>query len=445
MYDSFVFEDNCKISTPFWYLMQAQFKVLSISHERAPIEVRERFHLTVDQCRELSLQIREVLGLEEVLVLSTCNRTELYVVGEGDLQIPLAKLLCITRGMPFCEHSLKVMDWFDSSVDAARHLFEVSMGLRSQVVGDLQISNQVKQAYALSAELQLAGPFLHRLLHTIFHTNKRVQQETAYRDGAASVSYAAADLGRELLAVLAAPSVLVVGLGEMGLDAARQFVGGHVRLVVMNRTDAKAEAFAAEHGIEWLPYARLQEVLGQFHLVVTAVAAESPIITAEQLDHKHFGPRFFIDLSVPRAIARSVDEMPGTLVYDIDEIRARTDETLRMRLAAVPKVQAIIAEDMANFSEWSLELTISPTIQKLKDALEQIRSEEVARYLKNAESQHVELLEKVTKSMVNKIIKLPVLQLKAACKRGEQETLIDVLSDLFDLERNRDKAADTTH
>jgi glutamyl-tRNA reductase len=445
MYDSFVFEDNCKISTPFWYLMQAQFKVLSISHERAPIEVRERFHLTVDQCRELSLQIREVLGLEEVLVLSTCNRTELYVVGEGDLQIPLAKLLCITRGMPFCEHSLQVMDWLDSSVDAARHLFEVSMGLRSQVVGDLQISNQVKQAYALSAELQLAGPFLHRLLHTIFHTNKRVQQETAYRDGAASVSYAAADLGRELLAVLAAPSVLVVGLGEMGLDAARQFVGGHVRLVVMNRTDAKAAAFAAENGIEWLPYARLSEVLGQFHLVVTAVAAESPIITAEQLDRAHFGPRFFIDLSVPRAIARSVDELPGTLVYDIDEIRARTDETLRMRLAAVPKVQAIIAEDMANFSEWSLELTISPTIQKLKDALEQIRSEEVARYLKNAESQHVELLEKVTKSMVNKIIKLPVLQLKAACKRGEQETLIDVLSDLFDLERNRDRAADTTH
>jgi glutamyl-tRNA reductase len=425
--------------------MQAQFKVLSISHERAPIEVRERFHLTVDQCRELSLQLREVMGLEEVLVLSTCNRTELYVVGEGDLRVPLAKLLCITRTLPFSAELLDMMLWLDNAEAAAAHLFEVSMGLRSQVVGDLQISNQVKQAYALSAELQLAGPFLHRLLHTIFHTNKRVQQETAYRDGAASVSYAAADLGRELLAVIGTPSVLVIGLGEMGLDAARQFVGGTARLVVMNRTDAKAEAFAAEHGIEWLPFARLHEVLGQFQLVVTAVTTESPIIMPALLDPEVLGPRFFIDLSVPRAIARSVDEMPGTLVYDIDEIRARTDETLRTRLAAVPKVRAIIAEDMAGFAEWSLELTISPTIQKLKDALEQIRVEEVARYLKNAEAHEVELIDKVTKSMVNKIIKLPVLQLKAACKRGDQDNLIDVLSDLFDLERQRDKAGNASH
>jgi glutamyl-tRNA reductase len=231
----------------------------------------------------------------------------------------------------------------------------------------------------------------------------------------------------------------------MGLDAARQFVGGTARLVVMNRTDAKAEAFATEHGIEWLPFARLHEVVGQFHLVVAAVTTESPIITPAMLGTEALGPRFFIDLSVPRAVARSVDEMPGTLVYDIDEIRARTDETLRMRLAAVPKVQAIIAEDMAGFAEWSLELTISPTIQKLKDALEQIRVEEVGRYLKNAEAHEVELVDKITKSMVNKIIKLPVLQLKAACKRGEQDTLIDVLSDLFDLERQRDKAGTPNH
>lgn len=425
--------------------MQAQFKVLSISHEQAPIEVRERFHLTVDQCRDLSIQIREVLGLEEVLVLSTCNRTELYVVGEGDLRLPLAKLLCITRGLPCSDAYLDLMLWLDNSESAARHLFEVSMGLRAQVVGDLQISNQVKQAYALSAELQLAGPFLHRLLHTIFHTNKRVQQETAYRDGAASVSYAAADLGRELLAILGAPSILVIGLGEMGHDTAKQFLGGNARLVVMNRTDAKAAAFAAEHGIEWLPYSQLAEVVGQFHLVVTAVAAETPIITPELLQIETLGPRFYIDLSVPRAIARSVDEMPGTLVYDIDEIRARTDETLRNRLAAVPKVQAIIAEDMAGFSEWSLELSISPTIQKLKDALEQIRVEEVARFVKNAEAHEVELLDKVTKSMVNKIVKLPVLQLKAACKRGEQENLIDVLSDLFDLERGKEKVGGASH
>jgi glutamyl-tRNA reductase len=426
--------------------MQAQFKVLSISHEHAPIELRECFHLTVEQCRALSLQIHEVLGLDEVLVLSTCNRTELYVVSEEDVRDELAKLLCIQKGLPFSADLRAVMEWVEGSAEAARHLFEVSMGLRSQVVGDLQIINQVKQSYALAAELQLAGPFLHRLLHTIFHTNKRVQQETAYRDGAASVSYAAADLGRELLATLSAPSILVIGLGEMGMDAARQFVGGNfARLAVMNRTDAKAAAFAAEVGIEWLPFSQLETAIGDFQLVVTAIGAETPIITAGMVDAAILGPRFFIDLSVPRAIARTVDELPGVLVYDIDEIRARTDETLRNRLAAVPRVEAIIVEDMAGFSEWSLELTISPTIQKLKDALEQIRVEEISRFLKNAEAHEVELLDKVTKSMVNKIIKLPVLQLKAACKRGDQDNLIDVLSDLFDLERTRDKAENAKH
>ena len=147
-------------------------------------------------------------------------------------------------------------------------------------------------------------------------------------------------------------------------------------------------------------------------------------------------PHVSSSLSVPRTIAASVEQVPGILVYDIDEIRARTDETLRLRLAAVPSVEAIIAEDMANFSDWSRELSISPTIQKLKDALEQIRVEEVAKFVKGAAAQEVELMDKVTKSMVNKIVKLPVLQLKAACKRGEQETLIDLLNDLFDLEKS---------
>ncbi|MEM7040686.1 MAG: glutamyl-tRNA reductase, partial [Bacteroidota bacterium] len=145
--------------------------------------------------------------------------------------------------------------------------------------------------------------------------------------------------------------------------------------------------------------------------------------------------KYLIDLSVPRSIDQDVEGVPGVIRYDIDEIQARTDETLRQREAAIPDVRAIISDEMAGFGSWNQELSISPTIHKLKDALEQIRRDEIARFLKNADAEAAELVDKVTKSMMNKIIKLPVLQLKAACQRGDQENLIDVLNDLFDLER----------
>jgi glutamyl-tRNA reductase len=148
-----------------------------------------------------------------------------------------------------------------------------------------------------------------------------------------------------------------------------------------------------------------------------------------------FSQHFLIDLGVPRCTEPALEHQPGVVVYTLDEIKAKTDETLRKRQEAAVQVRAIIAHEIAGFGDWSRELTISPTIQKLKDALEQIRQEELVRFLKGANTAEAELLDKATASMMNKIMKLPVLQLKAACKRGEQETLIDLLNDLFDLER----------
>jgi glutamyl-tRNA reductase len=424
--------------------MQLSFKALSISHENATLAQRERVHLSADGCVALSRNIQDVLELEEVLVLSTCNRTEVYFVGDELQGEVILKLLLQEKGI------FDVMGWreqflfIEDHEAAVLHLFEVAMGLRAQVLGDLQISNQVKQAYARAAELKLAGPILHRLLHTIFHANKRVQQETAYRDGAASVSYAAAQLAIELGMQQQSPSVLVVGLGEMGDDVVRNLAGsGFDRLVLMNRSAEKAQHLAAELGCTWLPIDALGEVARDFTVVVTAVAAPEAILTAPmfvRLDG--FAQHFLIDLSIPRSIDPALEALPGVVVYTLDEIKAKTDETLLKRLEASKQVRAIIAHEIAGFGDWSRELSISPTIQKLKDALEQIRQEELSRYLKQASATEAELLDKATASMMSKILKLPVLQLKAACKRGEEETLIDVLSDLFDLERVREKAGE---
>lgn len=416
--------------------MHLSFKAISISHENASLELRERMHLSPEACASLSRSIQEVLGLEEVLVLSTCNRTEVYFVGDSmhsDVVMALLLQECgIYEAGQWTRHFVRI----DDNEAAVQHLFEVSMGLRSTVLGDLQISNQVKQAYARAAELKLAGPVLHRLLHTIFHANKRVQQETAYRDGAASVSYAAAQLVADLVALQPNASALVVGLGEMGEDVARNlFSAGFGRIALMNRTEAKAVALSQELGCEWLPYEQLQDEAYRFSVVVAAITATEPILNASDFGQEGFRQHFLIDLGVPRCFASDVEQVPGVVLYALDEIQAKTDETLRRRQEASHQVRDIIAQEIRGFGDWSRELSISPTIQKLKDALEQIRKEELARYLKGASDAEADLLEKATTSMMNKIIKLPVLQLKAACKRGEQETLIDLLNDLFDLER----------
>jgi glutamyl-tRNA reductase len=421
--------------------MHLSFKALSISHENASLSRREHMHLSGDSCAAVSSRIQEILGLEEVLVLSTCNRTEVYYVGHDEHMDIVLALLLQEKGIFDVAEWLPHFQRITEDQAAVLHLFEVAMGLRSQVLGDMQISSQVKQAYARAAELKLAGPVLHRLLHTIFHANKRVQQETAYRDGAASLSYAAAQLAQDLVNRMAKPSILVVGLGEMGEDVARNLPAASFdRVVLMNRTAHKAEVLAGELGFEWLPYDLLPNVARHFTVVVAAVTVSEPILMPEMFGREAgFAQHFLIDLGIPRCILPAVEEVPGMVVYSLDEIKARTDETLRRRQEASVKVRAIIAQEMEGFGDWTRELTISPTIQKLKEALEQIRKDELSRYLKNANASEAELLDKATASMMNKIMKLPVLQLKAACKRGEQETLIDLLNDLFDLEKVREK------
>lgn len=422
--------------------MQESFKVLSLSHRKAAVEVRELMHLNEESAERLSQQLNQILGLEEVLLLSTCNRTEVYYSSSQDRSMEILRLLCLEKGL---SNPLKYEHFFEHINDeeqAVLHLFRISMGLDSQVIGDLQISNQVKLAYAASAKSNLAGPFLHRLMHTIFHANKRVQQETAYRDGAASISYAAGELAKELVSMHQSPSVLVVGLGEMGKDVAKNLAGTFEKIALCNRTDEKAASLAAEIGAEHVPFASLYGALRDYTIVISAVSGEQPIFRPEHFQElAAFQQKFLVDLCVPRSIDPQVEAIPGILIYDIDEIKVRTDETVARRIAAIPQVEAVIAHEMDGFGEWRKELSISPVIQRFKEALEDIRKEELTRFLKNASEEETALAEKITKSMINKIIKLPVLQLKAACKRGEQETLAGVLNDLFNLE-SRETVAD---
>jgi glutamyl-tRNA reductase len=287
----------------------------------------------------------------------------------------------------------------------------------------------------------MAGPFLHRLLHSIFYTNKRVVQETSFRDGAASVSYVTVDLVDDLTNSLECPNILVLGLGEIGEDVCRNLENIKSKnVLICNRTQETAQALADECGYDTIPFLGFKKRIAEFDVIISSIASDDMIVNKSLFDtNKVHSHKFLFDLSVPRSIDHDVEDIPGLLLYNIDNIQSKASSALEKRLAAIPDVKAIITSAIDDFNEWSKEMEVSPVINKLSNALEEIRQSEVARHMKGLNDKESEILEKVTKSMMQKIIKLPILQLKAACKRGEAESLIDVLNDLFNLESQPDK------
>jgi len=418
--------------------MKENFKAISLSFKKAPIEIREQVSLNDEAIGRLLNYFKEFTSVSDVLVLSTCNRTEVYYLSEEVLSEDIIKLIGIEKGISDFTSFRPYFEIINNHADAVKKLFRVSMGLEAQVVGDIQISNQVKRAYQQSADLQLAGPFLHRLMHTIFFTNKRVVQETPFRDGAASVSYAATELVKTLTLDIKNPKVLVVGVGEIGEDVCRNLIGDNrLSVKITNRTEDKSRQLALECGFGVHPYTELWDGVNEADVIISSVGASEPIFTKDKVDALEIlSFKYFIDLSVPRSVSNEVEENPAALVYNVDSVKSKADEALEKRIKAIPQVEEIIDESILEFNDWSKEMAVSPTINNLKNALEQIRQEELARYLKELEGDDGKIVDKVTKSMMQKILKLPVLQLKAACKRGEEETLIGVLNDLFNLEKD---------
>lgn len=414
--------------------MYNQFKLISLSHRNAPLAIREQLALNEAEAKSIMLRLKDFFDVSDVLVVSTCNRTEIYYSASSDLNEDIIKLLLIEKGIVDTDLFKSYFECFADGELAVHHLFQVATGLQSQVVGDMQIPNQIKHAYQWSADMNMAGPFLHRLLHTIFFANKRVAQETFFRDGAASISYAAVEM---LEGLMPNPKILIVGLGEIGTDVCKNLAeNANADVTLVNRTRSKSDELGASLGFRVVDFSEIETEISRADIIVSSIARTEPFFTKEMMVRlRGMSFKYFIDLSVPRSVSPEVEEIPGVMLYTIDSIRSKADAALHRRLEAVPHVREIIDEAVLEFNDWSREMVVSPTIQKLKGALEQIRKEELTRFTKNLSDSELEKVERITTSMMQKILKLPVLQLKAACKRGEAETLIDVLNDLFNLEK----------
>ncbi|WP_114779623.1 glutamyl-tRNA reductase [Botryobacter ruber] len=424
--------------------MRNQFKALTLSYKNAPIVIREAVALNEIACKNLLDKIKETTDAKEVLVLSTCNRTEVYYAADKDYSHELIKLIALEKGITATKELLPYFQHITQHEKAVQHLFRVTLGLESQVVGDMQIMNQVKKAYHWAADAAMAGPFLHRLMHTIFFSNKRVCNETAFRDGAASVSYATVELVEELTNALENPRVLMIGVGEIGANVCDNFQKSSLSdIVICNRTHHKAHELAQQTNATAVYWESVWEEISKADVVISSVPGDCFFISKEDIERLGVSSdKIFIDLSMPRSIDNSINLLAGASVYNIDSIRNKASEALEKRIAAIPQVDTIILEAIAEFQAWTREMIMSPAIQQFKQQLEQIRQQEVARYQKNLGEKEKQIVENITMNILQKIVKLPAMELKAACQRGESETLIEGLAALFSLDKQNGKAAE---
>ncbi|MFY0598481.1 MAG: glutamyl-tRNA reductase [Cyclobacteriaceae bacterium] len=410
-----------------------ELKVVKITHREAEISIREKFSLSKAEREHLYLQLRDVYGIQEALILSTCNRTEVYYVHKHDLGDRIIGLLSFIDLI----HHHQYNDFFTTisdSTDTLRHLYGVAIGLDSQVLGDIQIFGQVKQAYQESVDMGFASGLIHRAMHTLFRAHKQVCEKTCFKDGAASVSYNAVKLLKDENLAQKNDAILVVGAGKMGADACRHLVKlGYTNIHVTNRSEEKSTTLSEELNISVLPFEQLFEKLGDYSAIISAIGSAKPVFhleTSSKLTH-HLQ---VVDLCNPRSFSEEFIDNHVSSYFDIDFIGSLTEETLDRRKAETSKVALIIDENLAELSTWVDYQNQTKGIKKFKETLETLRKEAMSEYLRKSDPTQTEMMEDLSRSIIQRIVKLPVLQLKQVCERERVDQLGESLNELFNLE-----------
>jgi glutamyl-tRNA reductase len=309
------------------------------------------------------------------------------------------------------------------------------------VVGDIQIQGQVKDAYALATAAHATGLITHRLFESALHTGKRVRTETELCEGAVSISYAAVELASKIFDDLGKKKALLIGAGETGELTAKHLVGrGIGRLTVTNRTRSKAEEIVSQLGGTAVDFNDFQDTLRNTDIVISNISAPDFVIHETELRRvmreRSNDPLFIIDIGLPRNIDPTSRKIENVFLYDIDTLNQMVDTNLTKRKTELPKVNRIIFEELTSFHEWFNSLEVNPTIQQLREMIEAIRSDEVQRYINRFTESDRELVDMLTKRIVNKILHTPVINLKKGNGAADEETMkkISTLRHLFGLE-----------
>jgi glutamyl-tRNA reductase len=414
--------------------------LLGVSHKTAPVDLRERLDFSSRDVGAAVEALATRASAAESVVLSTCNRSEIYVVSSDPSRAreELVDFLADYHNVPrdtFLPH-LFVLD----DAEAARHLFRVSAGLDSLVVGEPQILGQVKDAFHVAAQRHCTGPLLGKVFDWAFGVGKRVRSETTLGEGAVSVSYAAVALARKIFGRLQGRRVLVVGAGEIStLTAQHLRTQGVEEIAITSRTMAHAEALAAEVQGHAVPWPELKTTLGRADIVLTATGAQRPILTradVESVIGRRRDPLFIIDVAVPRDVEAAVGDIEKVFLYNVDDLQSIVEENMSRRGAEVARAEAIVSEELARFSAWQRSRAAIPTVVALRQRFDAIRRAELQRLdgkLASLPPDAKARVDEVTRLIVEKLLIEPTEQLKALPDEETQVAYTEAVNRLFRL------------
>lgn len=392
------------------------FYALGLNHETAPVKVTEAFALG-DHARQSVYAGLQLQHDAELILLSTCNRTEAYLYGtEADVQ-RVQQALADVAETPWPE----AQAFLFVDEPAVQHVLEVASGLRSLVPGDGQILAQMKDAYRAAVEADTVDTLLHRLMHTAFRAAKRVANETALSSGAASVSSAAVAMARDHFrdavgSGLEGRRVVLVGAGKMGrlaLGALQSYAPSSI--TVTNRSSDRADEVASAYDAAVAPWARRHEILADADVVIVATGAPDPVLVRALVPDASAGPAptLLIDISMPRNIDPAIDGVSGYRVFDLDALQAWTHRVEAQRSAEVPEARAICEELMSDFVTWVFhQQALQPAIQAIRSSFEAIRTQEIERHHHRFSDVDRNELDELTRSIMQKLLAIPIVRLK---------------------------------
>jgi glutamyl-tRNA reductase len=416
--------------------------VVGLSHKTAPVEIREKLAIPESRMGEALGRLCSYQGVREGVLLSTCNRVEVYAVvdeiesGYGRIQDFLADAHLSLSSEQLTPH----LYWHEGD-RALGHLFRVASSLDSMIIGESQILGQIKEAFEVALTHKSTGIILNKVMKKAISVAKRVRTETKISEMAVSVSYAAVELAKKIFSDLTEKTVLLVGAGEMAKLAARHFIASGVRHVrVTTRSPQHAVELANRFGGTAVPFEEFREDMATADIVLVSTGAAHYLVSEDDVQHsvkqRMNRPMFLIDISVPRNIDPAVRHVDNAFLFDIDDLKTRVDQNRGERLNEAEKAERMVVDEVGVVRQWLQSLEVTPTIVALRARIDEIKRAEIDKTLgrlANLSSTERELVEAMASSIVNKLIHNTMVTLKAEVNSSEGAAFVEAARRFFGL------------
>lgn len=416
--------------------------LVGVSHKTAPVETRERLAVLDAQVPSVFESLLNVPAIRECAIISTCNRTELYAAGDGHERVTEALIahLATRHGLP--GHDLTPHLFRCAQHEAVRHLFSVSAGLDSMILGEGQILAQVRKAHQMSLDHRGAGPLVGKLFERAIRVGKRARAETRIAQGATSVGFAAVELARRVHGDLRKKRVLLVGTGKMGVLTLKLLVtAGAEKVTVVSRREESARRLVAEAASSldaaYAPIERLTDALAEADIVISCTAAPMPVITAQAVRaaqrYRRGRPLFIVDIAVPRDVEPAVNALDDVFLYNVDDLSGVVSDSLAERTRETERVRLIIDDELDAFFRYCSSLETVPVIKQMRTAFERCRQREVDALLarERLTDEERQRFETFSRSLLARLLHEPTVRLKEMAGRSEAQDGLHLLLEVF--------------